>query len=1101
MNVINSPIRVITASAIFDGHDAGINIVRRLLQDRGAEVIHLGHNRSVEEIVKAALEEDVNAICISSYQGGHIEYFKYLVEQLKLQHAQNILIFAGGGGTISEVEVEALQAAGVRKVYTTINSSDLGLDGIGDEIVSICNQVSSTKLKKNSDFNANYLLAKKISLIQNNKLTVNKVNAGCDQAKVIGITGTGGAGKSTLIDEILKTLIQLNNDNGKNNKIKIACIAIDPSRKKTGGALLGDRIHINSASNENVFFRSLSTGENNTEINPLLESIIIELKNNDFGLIMIETSGIGQGGNEICQYVDHSVYVMNADYGAPGQLEKISMLDYADSVVLNKADHKGSEDAFYAICHQWKVNHTVEYENDKFIPVFSICASFFNDQGLFEYINYFLNELGIKCRQLKKTLFSQNKKIVPDDRQAYLSDISKAAKKIKKYQLSQCEYLKQYQYLYETLKLLDDKYHSAVFSVFTIDELESNPQLSYIKKQINSILCKIDEHSRKLLTESWSKAGDVTRYKKTLSHTEVPLISLHKYSGWNDQLNFLQNENVPGEYPFTAGVYKLRSDKEDPTRMFAGEGTPEDTNRRFFLLKEGQKSIRLSTAFDPLVLYAKDPQSKLDSYGCIGMSGVSIACLDDMKKLYSGIDLCADKTSVSMTINGPASILMAYFLNTAIDQQIEIYLKQQGDWEELVRSLKKSNISQPEYQGELPKDHNLLGLGLLGVDTQKIIPLETYNKISQKCGEKLRGTLQADIFKEEQAQNECLYSLEFSLLLMSDLQKYFIQNNIKHFYSVSISGYHIAEAGANPVTQLAFTLANGFTLLEYYISQGMKVDEFCSQFSFFFSNGMDAEYAVIGRVARRIWATALKNIYSANLSSQKLKYHIQTSGRSLQAQDIELNDIRTSLQALYAINDNCNSLHTNAYDEAVTTPTDESVRRALAIQLIINRELGVSANQNPLQGSFIITELTDMLEQAVYDEFDRISNRGGVIGAMEYFYQRNKIQEESLYAENLRQSAELPIIGVNQFVNNDPVKIKTKFIHSTATQKQQQIDSINQYKLKHKQQSSIQLELMKKTILAEGNSFQAILKASRLCSLQQISDVLKEVGGEYRRKM
>jgi len=1113
---LKHPIRVITATAIFDGHDASINIVRRLLQERGVEVIHLGHNRCVREMVKAAIEEDVDALCISSYQGGHLEYFEYLAKELNTQGVSHIKVFAGGGGTISEPDAEKMIAGGVTRVYTAKNSVQAGLGGIADEIVSLCVRKQQIECSETGSASDIYELSKKITRCQD--LASPTFSRKKTTSGVIGITGTGGSGKSTLIDELISRVLL-------NSKIKVACIAIDPSREKTGGALLGDRIRINNASHPRVYFRSIATRQSNTSITPVLNELIHLIDAYGYDLIIIETSGIGQSDNLICKFVDHSTYVMSADYGAPGQLEKISMLDYADSIVLNKCDHRGSKDALNTVGKQW-LNNRSENEPDDIIPVFGVRANHYNDAGVDEYINYVTTILfddqfvdGSE-RARGKYKSSYNNYIIPVNRQNYLSEISRQARDLKKYNQLQCYYAEQVQFVYETLSLLEN---GAEFDLLnpTSDEIEPEDKtLEKLRNILKYYSSRLDESSVQLLEQWEDKRNSLladcsvytlsheTRqhrnYETSLSNSKIPVIAAAKYTAWKDQLGFLQNENLPGSFPFTAGSYPYRNTEEDPTRMFAGEGTPEETNRRFFLIKQGQKSVRLSTAFDPLVLYAKDPSEELDAYGCIGMSGVSISTIDDMKKLYSGINLCDKSTSVSMTINGPAAIVMAFYMNVAIDQQVEVYLQQKKGKEELGRQLKDIRKRQGRtevYKGELPDEHNGLGLALLGIDVYDVIDRHTYEKISRECCRKIRGTLQADILKEEQAQNECLYSLEFSLKLMSDIQKYFIEKDMKHFYSVSVSGYHIAEAGANPVTQLAFTLANAFTLIEYYLTQGMNIDEFAPRFSFFFSNGMDAEYAVIGRVARRIWSRALKYVYKAGENSQKLKYHIQTSGRSLQAQDIDFNDIRTSLQALYAINDNCNSLHTNAYDEAVTTPTDGSLRRALAIQLIINRELGLSLNQNPLQGSYFITELTDIVEQAVYDEFDRLSERGGVVGAMEYFYQRNKIQEESMVSERYKQSGKTVVVGVNQFI--DTVLKRDKelacFTHSSQSQKQQQIEGCKLFKANNQVKSRELLKKLSSNIAVGENSFTAILAASRYCTLQQISDVLLESGGQYRR--
>ncbi len=1116
------PIRILTATAIFDGHDASINIIRRVLQDNGAEIIHLGHNHCVEDLVHAAIQEDVNAIAISSYQGGHLEYFKFLIDHLKQATTNRdpktaILVFGGGGGTICSKEAAELEDYGVEKIYTVADGVKLGLDGMAQDLIQRCETIRKKSIKyklDSSNLNSpklnDYNLAKQLSVIEQHvdglcvdSIDKNAIELTVHKNTIIGITGTGGSGKSTFIDELLAALLFLP------QKLTIAYLAIDPTRKKSGGALLGDRLRINSQSHQRLFMRSIATRTDHVAITPVLKTMLQFLSIQQFDLILVETAGIGQSDTSIVELVDSTYYIMTRDYGAPSQLEKIEMLDYADKIILNKCDQIGGEDAYNDICLQWRRNHK-QLETSNVCPVYPIIANNFNDPGTRDCINSIIHDLGY----IEKTTVQQPiwqpavNAIIPNSRKNYLLEIGLEAK-------IQSEHNREQVNTVHRLESL----HLCLTEVVTSDSTKipelyqkiKSKSLSVLEKKYNATLDLLDDNSVSLL-QQWNSKNvsegnnqTTAKYKESLSHLNIPLIATPKFNSQSDTLEFLLNENFSGNFPFTAGVFPYRSVAEEPARMFAGEGVPEDTNQRFFYLMKDQQSIRLSTAFDPITLYGSEPNLNPDNFGCIGMSGVSIACLDDMKKLYSGINLADKNTSVSLTINGPAAILLAWFFNTAIDQQIEIHLKDSGLWQQAEATITQyfKNKQRPQYYGQLPDNHNGLGLATLGISGELLVDDETYQTIKKNTLKYIRGTLQADIIKEELAQNENLFSLQFGLTLMSDIQQYFINEKITKFYSVSISGYHIAEAGANPITQLAFTLANGFTFVEYYLSKGMKVDDFVSQFSFFFSNGMDPEYAVIGRVARRIWARAMRYHYNANSKSQKLKYHIQTSGRSLHMQEIELNDVRTTLQALYAINDNCNSLHTNAYDEAVTTPTEESVHRALAIQMIINQEFGLNINQNPLQGSYIIKELTEMVEQQVYQEFERLSERGGVIGALETFYQRNKIQQESLYFETQKSDGRIPLVGVNTFIStesNNTIK-KNKVIHCSDIKKQQQINSLNIFLKNNKAESTVAVTKLIDSIKMNENSFECLMDVSRFCSLAQITDALFVVGGQYRRKM
>ncbi len=1112
-------IRVVTAASLFDGHDAAINIMRRIMQSTGAEVIHLGHNRSAQEIVMCAIDEDAQAIAVTSYQGGHMEFFKYMYDLLKEYNSEHIRIFGGGGGTILPNEIEELEKYGIAKIYSPDDGRKMGLQGMINDLL------------QKSDFptgNIDYIdfeaiakkerkaIAQTISACENYRDNIfsdlQKLKEAIKESKtpVVGITGTGGAGKSSLIDELVRRYLVSNPDK------TIGVVSVDPTRRKTGGALLGDRIRMNSLSNPRVYMRSLATRGANLVVSPFVQDAIDVLKFADFDLIFLETSGIGQSQTEIVDFSDLSVYVMTPEYGAPSQLEKIEMLDYADFVVINKFDKYGALDALRDVRKQVQRNREEFDKSPEEMPVFPTIASQFNDDGVNKFFVALLeklNSLGKKqytipdySTQIKHTTVY----IVPPERRRYLSEISET---IRKYNRWVEEEKKTAQYLYGLKKTID----------LLKEQGEDKEIIETLQHRFNRLYDKLDPASKKIL-ENWEQTKEryrqeeyvykvrdkeirVKTYTETLSHTKIPKVAVPKYEDWGEILRWSYQENFPGFFPFTAGVFPFKREGEDPTRMFAGEGGPERTNKRFHYLSYGMPAARLSTAFDSVTLYGEDPDIRPDIYGKIGNSGVSVSCLDDAKRLYSGFRLYDPKTSVSMTINGPAPIMTAFFFNTAIDQECEIYIKEHGLENEVKKKIeqfyKERGTEIPKYRAPLPQGHNGLGLLLLGVPGDKVLPKDVYEKIKAETLSKVRGTVQADILKEDQAQNTCIFSIDFSLKMMGDMQEYFIKHNIRNFYSVSISGYHIAEAGANPITQLAFTLANGFTYVEYYRARGMDVDAFARNLSFFFSNGVDAEYSVIGRVARRIWAKAMKLLYGANERSQKLKYHIQTSGRSLHAQEIEFNDIRTTLQAVYAIFDNCNSLHTNAYDEAITTPTEESVRRALAIQLIINKEYGIAKNQNPWQGSFIIEELTDLVEEAVLLEFDRLTARGGVLGAMETMYQRNKIQEESLYYEQMKLSGKLPIIGVNTFLSKDgsPFQIPGEVVRATEEEKQNQLKTIENVKKTWEPEAKAALENLKKVAASHQNIFEAIMEAAKYCTIGQITQALYEVGGQYRRNM
>lgn len=1125
-------LRFVTATSLFDGHDASINIFRRILQDSGVEVIHLGHNRSAYEIVQTAIEEDANAIAVTSYQGGHIEFFKFMYDLLKEnQLAGRIKIFGGGGGVIVPSEIKELEEYGICKIFSPQDGRNMGLQGMVDYMLEQSDFPSFDEGK----FEA-YLkelpesLPKAISLVEKliteNSWTQQHENLFQKYFKklarditILGFSGTGGAGKSSLIDELLRRF--LNNYLDK----KIGVLAVDPT-KRSKGALLGDRIRMNSLPHKNAYMRSLATRIANVSISNATEKIIDLYKMSGFDLVILETAGSGQSDIAVIDIADYNVYVMTPEYGAALQLEKINMLDYADAVVLNKYDKESAEDALYEVRKQYMRNYKLFDKKLEEMPVYHTVASNFNDPGT-NYVFYKLMQLvGIESEKDFEPINDTSLNfLIPPYRSRYLSEIVATIKDYKNKASEQIKLASNLYVLKETKKLLQSQLNASIETDVALQKENLEKTLNVITEEIKQINEKIDAQTVRLI-ENWDNlkemyAKDVlvskirdkeVKYElttQTISGNKIPKISLPKHNDYGEIVKFQLLENVPGKFPFTAGTFPLKRQDEKPTRMFAGEGTPERTNKRFHYLSAGQPFSRLSTAFDSITLYGQDPDVRLDIYGKIGNAGVSVATVDDAKKLYSGFDLCNPNTSVSMTINGPAPMMLAMFFNAAIDQQVEKYLKDNNKWgsaqDKINEYYKKLNIERPVYNksfgiADVGEEH--LGLGLLGISGDLVVDKATYDEIKKYTLNVVRGTVQADILKEDQAQNTCLFSTDFSLKLMGDIQQYFIDMGVKNYYSASISGYHIAEAGANPITQLAFTLANGFTYVEYYLARGMKVDDFAPNLSFFFSNGLDIEYSVIGRVARRIWSIAMKNKYNANERSQKLKYHIQTSGRSLHEMEIAFNDIRTTLQALTAIYDNCNSLHTNAYDEAITTPTEESVRRALAIQMIINSEFGMAKNENPLQGSYIIEELTDLVEKEVLNEFERLSKRGGVLGAMESRYQRNKIQEESLYYEQLKNSGELPIIGVNTFVNDKFIQEdKIELSRSTEEEKKWQLNNLIAFQKRNEKFSKQYLDKLKNVALNDGNLFAELIETVKYASLGQITNTLFQVGGKYRRDM
>lgn len=1207
-----TPLRFVTAASLFDGHDAAINIMRRLIQAQGAEVIHLGHNRSVEDVVRAALQEDADAIALSSYQGGHVEYFKYMVDMLRERGAGHIKVFGGGGGTITPEEIRELQAYGVERIYHPNDGMKMGLVEMIEDVVARAGgarEQGAEKLEGDApDINDEIGIGRVLSALEDGGYTdaelekLRKQWAKADshspfplpnspQASVIGITGTGGAGKSSVTDELLNRFL------ANFPQMRIAVISVDPTRRRTGGALLGDRIRMNSLRSKRVYMRSMATRRQHAAINTVLRDCIGFLKSLHFDLVIVETAGIGQSDSEIVDLVDFPMYVMTSDFGAPSQLEKIDMLDYAELVVLNKFDKRGAEDALRDVRKQWKRNRVAFTMKDEDVPVYPTIASQFNDPGIswmFANLCRLLREKrgagkgeqggdAAACTlvpQIDTTLKEPRATVlIPGSRVRYLAEIAEQGRGINARIESQAEVAERAQSLWQALKELGDTALPGALDLYAADALlpslsgrgeggtAGNADASHphpnpspegrgalvvdrsvltLRQRYNDAVQTLDSDALRLLREWPARLKSITdpvneyqvrgktiaveNYRESLSHQQIPKIAAPTYRSWGELLVFLQKENLPGSYPYTGGVYPYRRTGEDPIRMFAGEGTPERTNRRFHYLSVGQPAARLSTAFDSVTLYGEDPAPRPDIYGKIGNSGVNIPTLDDMKKLYSGFDLCAPTTSVSMTINGPAPMILAMFMNTAVDQQVEKYLKEDpARWAEAEAKIAKifEGRNRPQYHGELPPTNDGLGLALLGVTGDQLLDADTYARIKTETLSTVRGTVQADILKEDQAQNTCIFSTEFALRMMGDIQQYFVDNKVRNFYSVSISGYHIAEAGANPISQLAFTLSNGFTIVEYYLARGMKIDDFAPNLSFFFSNGMDPEYTVIGRVARRIWARAMRERYGANERSQMMKYHIQTSGRSLHAQEIQFNDIRTTLQALYALFDNCNSLHTNAYDEAITTPTEESVRRAVAIQMIINKELGLNFCENPWQGSFIVDKLTDIVEEAVYKEFEAISERGGVLGAMDTMYQRGKIQEESLYYEHKKHDGSLPLVGVNMFLPKEhagEVATEIELIRSTEEEKGQQIENVHTWQRNRNAMAPAGetshahevgdgaanegdvhdghgLAYLQKTARDRRNVFEALIEAVKTHSLGQISHALYDVGGEYRRNM
>ncbi len=1132
--VERAPLRFVSAASLFDGHDAAINIIRRILQAHGAEVIHLGHNRSVSDIVRAAIQEDADGIAVSSYQGGHNEYFRYMVDMLRDLKAEHIRVVVGGGGTISPDEIAALEAYGIERIYSPEDGRQMGLDGMIEDVFRRVRAYNKPRYEfRPFGPRDHQQIARTISVLEGSSdaghslETIRRALAKSERrAPVIGITGTGGAGKSSLNDELLNRFVRHFPDR------QIAVVAVDPTRRRSGGALLGDRIRMNSLSSERIFMRSLATRRQHLATSAVLADTIALLKLAGFDLIVVETAGIGQSDSEIVDLADISMYVMTSEYGAPSQLEKIDMLDFADFIVINKFEKRGGEDALRDVRKQWRRNHPKERVTDEAVPVFPTIASQFNDAGvnrLFAALCQHLEVEGVGGKSWKLAghhidELPRRDPVIPGERVRYLAEIAADGRKVRESIERSARAATRAQSLRESLAALGDPALPEPLEPFADAAINdtSDASRSTLRRDYNQALAQIGAEGVELLKRWPARAQAATEeqyryqvrgreitgdnYTETLSHQKIPKIAVPKLLGWGDLLTFLMKENLPGSYPYTAGVYPYRREEEDPTRMFAGEGPPERTNRRFHYLAGGHDATRLSTAFDSTTLYGEDPDERPDIYGRTGNSGVSIATLDDMKRLYSGFDLCAPSTSVSMTINGPAPMILAMFMNTAIDQRVERYLRQSGGWPEAQRRIAAlgKEGSLPHYRGELPDGHDGSGLALLGVSGDQLLDRETFEKVRSEALSLVRGTVQADILKEDQAQNTCIFSTEFALRMMGDVQAYFSEHAVRNFYSVSISGYHIAEAGANPISQLAFTLSNGFTIVEYYLSRGMKIDDFAPNLSFFFSNGMDPEYAVIGRVARRIWARAMRDLYSAGPRSQMLKYHIQTSGRSLHAREIQFNDIRTTLQALYALFDNCNSLHTNAYDEALTTPTEESVRRAVAIQLIINRELGLNKNQNPWQGSFLVDQLTDLVEEAVYQEFDRIAERGGVLGAMETMYQRGRIQEESLYYESRKHDGSLPLIGVNTFLaSGDAVEEVrgAELIRSSEGEKQGQITGVRDFQARHARESTAALERLKAVAAGRGNVFGELMETVKVCSLGQISRALYEVGGQYRRNV
>ncbi|WP_205685575.1 methylmalonyl-CoA mutase family protein [Flavipsychrobacter stenotrophus] len=1129
---LKNKVRLVTAASLFDGHDASINIMRRVMQASGAEVIHLGHDRSVQEVVDCAIQEDANAIAITSYQGGHVEYFKYMYDLLKEKGCSHIKIFGGGGGVILPDEIKEMEDYGICRIYSPDDGRKMGLQGMIDDLLEKSDYPTGNQLNgevghvSQKDVKS---IATLISAAENyhdaaeTQVALKKIaeQAAVSKSPVLGITGTGGSGKSSLVDEIVRRfLVDFKDKN-------IGIISVDPSKRKTGGALLGDRIRMNAIRNPRVYMRSMATRQSNLAVSKHILDAVNILKAANYDLIILETSGIGQSDTQITDYCDLSLYVMTPEYGAATQLEKIDMLDFADVVVINKFDKRGALDSLRDVKKQYQRNHKLFDTDPEKMPVYGTIASQFNDPGTNTMYKALMDVVATKTgaplvSQYKiSDEMSEKIYIIPPSRTRYLSEISENNRKYDKWAKDQSTVAQKLYGIHKTIEVIQasdtedkDRLIKTLQEVYAKTELDLDPK--------NKILLAGWEDKKKQYTDEYyifkvrGKELKILTHTESLSHLQIPKVAVPRFEAWGEILQWALSENFPGEFPYAAGIYPFKREGEDPTRMFAGEGGPERTNKRFHYVSKGLPAKRLSTAFDSVTLYGMDPDYRPDIYGKVGNSGVSVASLDDAKKLYSGFNLADPKTSVSMTINGPAPTITAFFMNAAIDQQCEIYIKANGLEAEVDKKIDAiyadKGVARPYYHSGvatstantgLPEGNDGLGLMLLGVTGDMVLPADVYAKIKDETLKSVRGTVQADILKEDQAQNTCIFSTEFSLRVMGDVQQYFIEQGVRNFYSVSISGYHIAEAGANPLSQLAFTLSNGFTFVEYYLSRGMNIDDFAPNLSFFFSNGIDPEYSVIGRVARRIWAKAMKLKYGGNERSQMLKYHIQTSGRSLHAQEIDFNDIRTTLQALYAIYDNCNSLHTNAYDEAITTPTEESVRRAMAIQLIINKELGLAKNENPLQGSFIIDELTDLVEEAVMLEFDKITERGGVLGAMETMYQRGKIQEESLYYETLKHTGEFPIIGVNTFLSSkgSPTVLPREVIRSTEEEKEFQIKSVENLQQRSGDKGVELLHSLQQAAIHNQNIFAELMETVKYCSLGQISKALFEVGGQYRRNM
>ena len=1142
------PIRIVTAASLFDGHDAAINIMRRILQSSGAEVIHLGHNRSVGEIVDCAIQEDAQGIALTSYQGGHVEYLKYM-HDLLAERGADVRIFAGGGGTILPSEIQELQAYGITRIYSPDDGRAMGLQGMINDVLRQCDRAPDTA-PLNGEVQAlperqDRAIARLISIVENQPERAEELETALATVRttarvpILGVTGTGGAGKSSLVDELVRRFLL------DHPTRTIAVLSIDPSRRRTGGALLGDRIRMNSIDDPRVYMRSLATRQSNLALSRHVGPALRILQAAGFDLVVVETSGIGQSDTEIIEHADVSLYVMTAEYGAATQLEKIDMLDFADLVAINKFDKPGSLDALRDVRKQVQRNRGAFDQPLDTMPVHGTIASLFNDGGthaLYHAVMAALAErTGVPLDQGRgfPEPPQRRSEVLPADRIRYLAEIAEENDRYGAWVDEQVDLARRLYQLHGAIATLREAATKAAAEegappapaaqgplVFVPEPaaLPGDPdEVHALLRQATALAARLAPEAREAL-RTWpelvaSYGADALRYHvrgrtieqpltwRSLAGTTLRRVELPRGEDWGDLLRWRMTENVPGRFPFSAGVFPLKREGEDPARMFAGEGGPERTNHRFHYLSRGMPAARLSTAFDSVTLYGEDPDRRPDIYGKIGNSGVSVATLDDAKVLYSGFDLADAKTSVSMTINGPAPMVLAFFLNAAIDQQCEKHIRAEGATEAVEARIDalmaERGVPRPRYRGPLPEGHDGLGLLLLGVTGRDVLPAATYERIRAETLARVRGTVQADILKEDQAQNTCIFSTEFALRMMADVQSWFIDHDVRNFYSVSISGYHIAEAGANPITQLALTLANGFTYVEYYLARGMHVDAFAPNLSFFFSNGLDPEYAVIGRVARRIWAKAMRRRYGANRRSQQLKYHIQTSGRSLHAQEIAFNDIRTTLQALYALNDNCNSLHTNAYDEAITTPTEDSVRRALAIQLIIAKELGLSRNENSLQGSFVIEALTEAVEQAVLEEFRRLSDRGGVLGAMERMYQRTKIQEESLLYESRKHSGELPIVGVNTFLDarGSPTIVPDEVIRSTVEEREAAIASLEAFQRCHAQDGRQALERLQRSAVQDENLFDVLMDAATTCSLGQMSRALYQVGGQYRRNM